>query len=234
MKSRGLLWLLALGLIAVFVSAGRWQLGRALDKEALLAQTARVLQQRDARPLAQASRRKDGDLAWVAGRGRFLEGPALLLDNQRRGAAVGVSVFRVFLPAGGQPLLVDLGWLPLPPDRQLPAVAPIRGEHLLEGLWLPPPAAGFALGPDHVESAPERWLLTRIDIAALSSALGQPLALRVLRPHPDLAIGYARSLDISINTLPPERHRGYALQWFGLALATAIFALVLEFRMRRP
>ena len=35
------------------------------------------------------------------------------------------------------------------------------------------------------------------------------------------------------NTLPPEKHRGYAVQWFALALAVLVTALVLTFRKAR-
>lgn len=232
-RSRLLLWILALALVAVFFSAGRWQLHRAVEKETLLAESARVLSEREPQPLSQLSQDAASGLAWAAGRGYFLPGPALLLDNQRRGEAVGVTVYRVFLPEGGRPLLVDLGWLPLPLDRVLPQIPAIDGKQVLQGLLLPPPSAGFALGPDHVESSPDRWLLTRVDIPALSSALKQPLSTRVFRPDPTIRIGYARSLHALPNTLPPERHRGYALQWFGLALATLAFALFLQFRARR-
>jgi cytochrome oxidase assembly protein ShyY1 len=43
-------------------------------------------------------------------------------------------------------------------------------------------------------------------------------------------LGYARDLELLPNTLPPERHRGYALQWFGLAFATLVAALFVTFR----
>jgi cytochrome oxidase assembly protein ShyY1 len=45
-----------------------------------------------------------------------------------------------------------------------------------------------------------------------------------------LPLGYARDLELLPNTLPPERHRGYALQWFGLAFATFAAALFVTFR----
>ncbi|KKD57741.1 hypothetical protein VM57_01405 [Stenotrophomonas maltophilia] len=32
---------------------------------------------------------------------------------------------------------------------------------------------------------------------------------------------------------PPQRHLGYAVQWFGLALTVLVVALVLEWRRRR-
>src|SRR3546814_3794695 len=51
----------------------------------------------------------------------------------------------------------------------------------------------------------------------------------------DLApLGYARDLDVLPNTLPPERHLGYAVQWFALALAVLAIAALLTFRKRKP
>ena len=59
------------------------------------------------------------------------------------------------------------------------------------------------------------------------------LTPRVLRLDPAMALGQARDLDVLPNTLPPEKHLGYAVQWFGLALAALVTALVLTFRTRR-
>jgi cytochrome oxidase assembly protein ShyY1 len=55
----------------------------------------------------------------------------------------------------------------------------------------------------------------------------------VLRLDPAMAGGYARDLEILPNTLPPEKHLGYAVQWYGLALAVLVTALVLTFRRPR-
>ena len=44
------------------------------------------------------------------------------------------------------------------------------------------------------------------------------------------ASNYARDLELLPNTLPPEKHRGYALQWFGLAFATFVAALFVSLR----
>jgi cytochrome oxidase assembly protein ShyY1 len=232
-KSKWLLWLFALALIAGFVSLGRWQLHRAAEKQALLDQQSQLLANRSSQSLAELSRQSETHLAWVEGRGVFPDLPALLLDNQRRGDAVGVHVYRVFQPDDGHALLVDLGWLQLPPDRVLPTLTPITGVQELSGLLTPPPAAGIALGPAYTQSSTTQWLLTRVDLAALSQALKIDLAPRVLRLDPKLPIGYPRDLNLLANTLPPERHRGYAIQWFGLAFATLVTALLLSFR-RRP
>jgi cytochrome oxidase assembly protein ShyY1 len=225
--------LFALALIAGFVSLGRWQWHRAAEKQAMLDQQAQLILNDTPQSLADLSRQSESRLAWAEGRGSFPDLPYLLLDNQRRGNAVGVRIYRVFQPDGGRTLLVDLGWLTLPPDRTMPVLAPITGEQRLRGLLTPPPASGIALGPPYVPSKPKQWLLTRVDLAALSNALQVDLGQRVLRLDPKLPIGYARDLNLLANTLPPERHRGYAVQWFGLAFATLATALLLTFK-RRP
>jgi cytochrome oxidase assembly protein ShyY1 len=232
LNRRWLLWPLALLAMLAFVGLGRWQLRRADEKQAMLAGVATVLAQRDAQSLAAQSLQDSRAYAWAAGRGRFLPGPALLLDNQRRGLQVGVEVFRVFQPNGGRALLVDLGWLALDGARHLPQLPASNDEQTLRGLMLPPPSPGLALGPAYTAVDRERWLLTRIDLTALSGGLNSPLAPRVLRVDPEQPIGYARDLDILPNTLPPEKHRGYALQWFSLAAAMLILAVFLSLRRR--
>ena len=227
------LWLLALALMAGFVALGRWQLQRADEKQRMLDQVALALAGRHAQSLSVAADEDTSAYAWASGRGHFVSAPVLLLDNQRRGDQVGVHVLAVFEPEGSRALLVDLGWLPVAGDRRMPEVILPAGNVAIAGLLTPPPAAGIALGAAHVQIDSTRWLLTRVDLAALATALHSKLATRVLRLDPALALGYARDLNVLPNTLPPERHRGYAVQWFGLALATLLVALFLGFR-RRP
>ncbi|MGJ4730908.1 SURF1 family protein, partial [Luteimonas sp. SDU101] len=140
-------WGLALVLIVLFAALGRWQLGRMAEKQAMLDQVAATLGQRRALPLSAAgdpARARDFD--WAQGQGRFLDAPAVLLDNQQRDGRPGVRVYRAFAPESGAPLLVELGWLPLPGDRTMPAPERIDGEQRIQGLLAPPPAAGLAQG----------------------------------------------------------------------------------------
>jgi len=228
------LLLLALALIAAFVSLGRWQLQRAGDKQQMLDAVAEALERKQAQALDSVAASTNGGYVWVSGRGRFRPTPVLLLDNQRRGNQVGVRVFGLFQPTRGPTLLVNLGWLPLSGDRRLPRIDLPAGEQALAGLMTPPPSSGIALGPAYVVTDSGQWLLTRVDTSALSDGLQVRLAPRILRLDPALPLGYARDLDVLPNTLPPERHRGYALQWFGLALAVLLLALIFAFRRRQP
>ena len=228
---KALLNLLALAAIVGFASLGRWQLEREQAKRAQLAQADAALAARP-RPLAAASRIADG-IDRVAGDGRFLDTPVLWLDNQRRGDRVGVRMYCAYAPDGGAPLLVDLGWLPLPASRELPAEACPRGASPVAGLLVPPPSIGLRLGPGLVAQG-GAWLATRVEPAAVATAwsLREPLAARVLRLDPALPFGHERDLHLLANTLPPEKHRGYAVQWFGLAATTLVVALVLNLRKR--
>jgi cytochrome oxidase assembly protein ShyY1 len=228
-------WTLALLAIALFVKLGLWQSQRAVEKQAMLDAVAQVLARRQAVPLAQAAdaaRRQGYD--WSAGAGRFADRGPLWLDNQQRDGRAGVHAYRVFQPEGAAPLLVDLGWLPLPGNRAMPAIALPRGRLEVRGLLVPPPSSGLALGTGIAKQG-DGWVLTRLDTEVVSRtlALPRPLAPRVLRLDPALPLGYARDLQLLANTLPPERHRGYAVQWFALAAAVLATALILTFRKAR-
>jgi surfeit locus 1 family protein len=231
-KRRVLLSLLGLCLVLGFSALGRWQLGREQVKREQLAAAAAALAA-PAVALERATGQGDG-IQRVAGRARFLETPRLLLDNQRRGQRVGMRLYCAAQPASGAPLLVDLGWLPVDGARTLPVADCPRGEHVLAGLLVPPPSVGLRLGPGLVAQDRD-WLAMRIETAAVSAAWSLPAALspRVLRLDPALPLGHERDLDLHANTLPPEKHRGYALQWFGLAATTFVLILVLNLR-RRP
>jgi surfeit locus 1 family protein len=231
-----LLWTLALLAAAGFCALGTWQYGRMHQKQAMLDAVQTVLQRREAQPMALAadpSRKANYD--WTAGEGEFVPGPALLLDNQQREDRAGVRAYRLFRPAASaQPLLVELGWLPLPGDRRLPVIALPAGRQRIQGLLSPPPSHGLLAAV--VARQPGGTLLTTgLDAADLPRELQlDRLPPRVLKLDPALPLGYARDLDILPNTLTPERHFGYAVQWFALAIAVLVTALVLTLRGSKP
>ena len=228
--------LLAAVLVLGMLGLGHWQLGRADFKEALLA--------RHAEALAAPPRALDTVIADLADGEAMLPAPVrfdarpaglpvVLLDNQVRERRNGVSVLHVLGPyAGGAHVLVDYGWLPWSAGRELPAIeAPVAMD--LEGLLAPWPGQGIALG-DAPPPEGGRLLLARLDRAEIEQRLGVRLLDAVLRIDPAIEVGYPRSLDPLPGTLPPERHRGYAVQWFGLAAALAIITGVMLWITRRP
>lgn len=228
-------WALALLAMALFASLGSWQLGRMHEKQAMLDAAAQTVAGQRSVPLSAAgdtARLRDYD--WAEGEGRFLDVPAVLLDNQQRNGRAGVRVYHAFQPDGAPPLLVELGWLGLPADRTMPSLAPPPGRQHLRGLLAPPPSGGLAPASPSA-TGPGDVLVLRLEPAALAAALALPaLPPRVLRLDPALPIGHARDLEVLPNTLPPAKHLGYAVQWFGLALTVLVVALILTFRRSRP
>ena len=224
-------WLLAAAAgVLAFGALGAWQWSRGEHKQALLAAQAAALQ---AAPVALAKALADDARVQRGADSGTLRTPLLLLDNQRRGDAVGVRAYGVAATAQGE-VLVDLGWLPLPGDRSLPAVAPPRGRVELRGLLVPWPGQGLRLGenpwPAALESPP---LLSYLDAGEIERAFEADLPARVLRLDPAFGFGWERDLELLPNTLPPERHRGYAVQWWGLSATVAIVYLVLTARALR-
>ena len=154
-------------------------------------------------------------------------------------------MYCVLLPDDGvQALLVDAGWWPLDGQRTLPVFGcPLAHDAAVRGLLAPPPSTGLASGAALATSGPQRWLATRLELPAIARELklSTGIAPRVLRLDPQRAQDDAgvmlapgeRDLDILPNTLTPERHLGYAVQWFGLAAAVFVVALVLTLRARR-
>lgn len=225
-------WIAACVLATAFCMLGVWQLQRMHAKQQTLVQAGQARMHRMALPAALAG---EASPVWAEGRGELLP-QRVLLDNQLRGGRAGVRVYQPFRPAGTQAVvLVDLGWLPLPGDRSLPPLTLDGGPATLRGLLVPAPSAGLALGaPMAATARPGIWLATRIDPQASAAALGlRDISSQVLRLDPALPVGFERDLKLLPNTLPPARHLGYAVQWFGLALTVLAVAAVLQWRARR-
>lgn len=226
--------LLAVGL-GVFTTLGFWQLGRAHDKETLLAAFAGSTQRAPV-TLAEA-RRSTAAMPHprVRVRGRYDPLHSYLLDDQVRDGRPGLFAFAVFEPADGGPsLLVNRGFLARAGDGgpvQVPAAE--TGEVELAGLYAPPPGTGLRLGGNALPRQ-SRWPKSsiRIDTAEIAEDLGRAVDTRVLLLDADPSSGFVRAWTPQI--LPPERHRGYALQWFSFAVAAVVIFIVLHWRRVQP
>lgn len=217
----------------LFGSLSAWQWGRGEQKSEWLRAADAALKAVPEPLLARLSSADPGYAVPVVGEVRLLPGPRLLLDNQQREGQVGVREYAVVAAADDTPaLLVDLGWLPLAADRRLPQLPALPERFEARGLLTPVPGQGLRLGANPPIGG-DAVLLTYLDLAELAAAVGRPLAPRLLRLDPELAVGHTRDLDVLPNTLPPEKHRGYALQWAGLSITALIITLVLSFRSRR-
>jgi cytochrome oxidase assembly protein ShyY1 len=219
--------LLVLALLPLLCGLGGWQLQRAAQKRALLAQAASAAA---AAPLAvgELARLDAPAFRRVRLQGRFDAAHSLLLDNRLRGGRPGVELLQPFLDRpSGRWLLVNRGWLPWPDRRTPPAFATPAGELSLLASVYRAPGTAFLLG----RAAPSAdW--PRLVVAADAAALWRELARTGLNVELRLAPGPASYVgDWPLASVGPERHLGYAVQWF--ALATTLLGLYLWFGVRQ-
>jgi surfeit locus 1 family protein len=219
--------------LAAFVSLGSWQLGRAREKRALVEEFAA-----GGRETVDATGRAFADLPRyqrVRLRGAYDPSRQVLLDNMP--SAAGRPGYRVLTPlrrADGRGwVMVDRGWVPLGATRAaLPDVAVAGGERDVGGVLDALPEPGLRVGPAAAPGQADwpRVLLfpTRAD---LESALGHEVEARIVLLDAGFPDGYEREWRPSLG-FGPERHLGYAVQWFAFAVVTVV--LFVSLNVRRP
>ncbi len=229
-----LAWLLVTVAVAAAMSgAGYWQRQRGIEKERWLADFE-AAQRRSPAALAEALREAPTPPRQVEGRLQRIDRlPWLLLDNQRRAEQVGTRALAFYRSADSAPLLVDFGWQAWDPQRRLPRLEPPPESLEARGLLVALPGQALRLADNPpIDAAAGPALLAYLDTDDLSAALGTPVYPGLLRLDPALPIGFVRDLDALPNTLPPERHYGYSVQWFGMA--SAVVAIYLVLLLRKP
>jgi surfeit locus 1 family protein len=221
--------------LTAFASLGTWQLGRAREKQALLEDfAAGGRETRDATGLGF-----DGLPRYqrVRLRGRYDPARQILLDNMP--SAGGRPGYRVLTPlqrADGRGwVLVDRGWVALGPTREaLPGVEVAAGEREVSGVLDALPEPGLRVGPAAAagETGWPRVLLfpTEADVEAV---LGHDVEPRIVLLDAALPDGYERQWRPALG-FGPERHLGYALQWFAFAIVALVLFIALNLRPRPP
>lgn len=220
--------LATLALLPMLIGLGMWQLHRAEYKRALMAQAAAGKQQTLA--LNRADAASLNRYQHVSGQGAFDTAHQVLLDNMPSQA--GVPGYRVLTPLHMTDgvVLVDRGWLPLGKTRQdLPDLTVSEAPRTVQGLLDELPAPGIRLGsaPPANDAWPKVLNFPRYE--ELTALYGSSLLPRIVLLDAKEADGYERHWQIDVG-FGPERHIGYAVQWFGLALALVVIYFVVNLK----
>ena len=230
-------WAIALAAVGIggCLALAQWQLGRAREKEALIA--AFDAGGGEALPLTVSAPAEMPRYQRVTIAGHYEPGRQLLLDNMP--SATGQAGYRVLTPFrrddGGPIVMVDRGWLPLGADRSQRPDVSVGGEPRavtgrLDGLPVPGLRLGEARAPD---SAGWPLVLNFPVTSDLEAALGEPVEARILLLDADQPDGYQRAWRPSMG-FPPERHLGYAIQWLALALVVLVAFVATGLQPRNP
>jgi surfeit locus 1 family protein len=207
--------------VAAFAALGNWQLDRASETRALAADFGRQGGAVDLPPAGVELRRYQRIIA----RGSYDAARQFMLDNQSRAGVAGVEVLTPLLLADGSAILVNRGWLPVGADRaRMPEVAVDAGPRRIAGRYGDLPRA-----PVELAAPPSaRWprLVNYPRHEELAAMLGRDLRPGMIRLDPAEPDGYARDWSPAATT--PERHLGYAVQWYALAATAAAIWIALS------
>jgi surfeit locus 1 family protein len=222
--------LAAVGLVALFATLGLWQLDRAEQKRAVEAAFTdsgeRLIVAGDAAyPLYQP----------LTATGRYLDERQFLIDNMILDGRLGYFVVTPFeYERGGPLLLVNRGWVAKDSAEDVQAALQTAGgdtgETTVNGRAGQLPRVGIRAG--EVFTGEPGWPRTANWPALddLAAALERDVLPFVLLADPETGSKLLRRWEP--RQAGPMRHIGYALQWFALAAAVIVTAVVL-YRKKR-
>lgn len=218
-------------LLILLLSLGFWQLDRAAQKRALLEAYA----DRPADAPLQITPGFVPDADWRYRRaevvGEYVAERQFLLDNRVYRGRVGYQVLTpVRLARSEYAILVNRGWVPQGATRaDLPAVPVPSGEGLrIEGLIDIPSDKVFVLGEGEDRDPGWPKVLQQIRFELHAEQLGVRLLPVILLLAEDQPGGFVR--DWNPIVIGPEKHVGYAVQWFALAAVLSILYLWVNVR----
>lgn len=217
--------------ISFLASLGFWQLSRANQKKVLLTSFA---ERKTHIPLNafQLMQTNDPRFYQVTLNGKFDNQHTLLLDNKIFQGKVGYEIYTPFKASGMKDwILVDRGFIPMGATRnQLPNITSIHDDVTITGLINAAPRyASFGKMTDNKEIT---WPLRieYVQFSELSHLIGHHYYPYILILKPENA---DYPIEWQIVTMPPERHLGYAVQWFALALTLLILSVALNCERRK-
>jgi len=215
--------LLAAAAMAGFIALGSWQLARAREKRAMIESFAQGTH--------SSVRLGNGTVDGLAryqhatALGRYDAAHQVLLDNMP--SSTGQPGYRVLTPlardGSARLLLVDRGWVPLGASRQRLPEVPVTPEvRSVAGRLDVLPVPGIRIGGAAAPGASGWPRVLNFPVRGdLEAALGQPVESRILLLDTAEPDGFERRWRPAVG-FPPERHLGYAIQWFALAVVVLV------------
>lgn len=197
-----------------------WQSTRAIEKEQRLSRIE-ALTHSAPLDLSVLLKQMNQDEAMlndvpVLLKGHFDPNILFLLDNQMNKGQLGYKVYQVF-NHNELSVLVNLGWVVGSINRnELPDIKPLSGNYKLVGniRYID---IGVMLAEQEFDLQSWPLRVQQIEINKFSRLIKKQLLPFAVFLDKKESVGYEKNWQPVV--MPPEKHWGYAFQWFSLAIA---------------
>lgn len=232
-KANIYLTILAILVLLLLLSLGNWQLNRAQEKQDILDLQSIRMNMESVELSTLQFRANKGLRYWpVKATGLLDTDQQILIDNQVKDGRQGYFVLTPLKLNASEAILLNRGWVPAGPTRDiLPNVSLPANGVTISGKLDHFPSVGIKL--DGADTLSNGWpsVTQLIDVDKVSERLGYtvlPYQLLLNQQEPN---GYDRRWVPM--KMGPQKHHGYAFQWFALATAWVIIYFVLTIKLGR-
>ncbi len=215
--------------LPVLITLGFWQLDRADEKQALKEKfTSRTqapvvdyytLKQQLSGTQSDGQVGTDLDYVHVRFAGNFIAGAQWLLENKIFHGRPGYHVLNLFQLTDGNFILVNRGWIEAESHRDnLPTTSFPTGEVTLTGI-LKSPGENRMLTYQPELIAAQKVIAT-LDLEKMGAEFDRSILPYVFYSEQNSPVTYIEQWPVIATQ--PEKHTGYAVQWFGMAIALCV------------
>jgi surfeit locus 1 family protein len=226
------LTLLAILVLALLLSLGNWQLDRAQEKQNILNLQSLRMNLMPVDILTVDINHTSLRYLPVNINGLMDVEHQILIDNQVKNGRVGYFVLTPVRLKDSTSILLNRGWVPLGNTRTVLPNINLNAENIsVVGKLDNFPSVGIKLeGSDQLT---EGWpaITQVIDIKLVEKRLGYAVLPYQVLLNTDQPYGYDRKWVPM--KMGPEKHHGYAFQWYALAFAWIVIYFVLTVKIRR-
>ena len=218
--------------VAVLLAAGFWQLHRAHYKDELRARTELAMRDPVIELPSVPINAADLEFHPVRIAGEWVADKTIFIDNKTLDGVVGYQVITPLrIGTSKMHVLVNRGWVAAPPLRsELPNVTTPIGQVEINGIARMPTDRFLELS-QQVEQGRVWQNLTIERFQVWSNVPLQPTVIYQQNNGDDKLQRISVAPEAS--GLNADRHRGYALTWFGLALVTLVLGIAAKMTSKK-
>ena len=210
----------------MLLSLGFWQLDRA-DEKRQIEQAISQAEKLPAKLIQNTDELIQKEHHQILIKGHYDNQKQLIYDNQIVNSNAGYYVLTPFILENGQAILVNRGFMPWQGSREKMVDINVGNDTKIIKVKLITPKKRIQL-KEHTITKTYPKLIQSLDIKALSAELGYPLIPMLAQLDVGEKDGFYRKWQPFYGSV--DKHLGYALQWFLMALVLGVIAIRLAIK----